>query len=980
FGAIVLVAFLFRLWRLDVPVSMHFDEVYHARSAAEWLANWRFGADRDVYEWTHPMLAKYLIAAGIEAADPNRVVGGGDVDGDARLLAVAPERASAARDRSLLFSAGDGTELVVRDARTLDVLAHWQLGERPGALAWDDEHNRLLVGSAESGRLVSYPIAWTERAAQTTTPAAESAVDSGLADILEIEPHTTSRQVIVRGSGGVAVIDTDARSVLASSDMEAAGMALLGDVGETHEGLAITQPDAGQVAFLDPATLEEIRVETTSANCPDGYEETGEANTCSRSPVELPAPPLGPIVTQGSGGDATVWVLLDAAPGSGNAGALTVVRPTSDGEEQITVPLPGAPRDIAWNPVTNIVHVVGESSIWTIEPHGEDRSGGERDNDFSGYAVFDETPLPGTPVAWALDASRHSQSEDHERMLVSVTDGTPGAAGSVDARAALVQVDVGSNAFAWRIAGIVFGALLAGLIYLAAATMFRERRIAVLAGVFVAFDAMSFAQSRISMNDVFVAVFIVAAYLLFWQIWSGRWRSSAWWALPVVGILIGLAAGTKWVGFYALPGLWILVFARSDLGRLALLAGATFLFVVAGIGAPWPFAVVLLAMVALLGLTAWAHPPSVSWNDLRALPSSGLVIGSVGLALAVGAGVLTRDDPVGVLSQLLARGAEAMWPAAVMLVLAAALLVWRALASLRDRDSDARWYLPGELRGFAWSWVGASLIVVPLVVYTLTYLPYLQLGHAFATPALGPGYGWSLEEMQVQMFGYHFGLQAGHPASSPWWSWPLALRPVWFYQGNFDNDLIAVIYNGGNLVLFWLGVPAILYCAVQAWRRQSVALLLVAVAFSLQWLPWTRIERATFMYHYFTALPFALLALAVLADHALRRRSTYGIAIGVGLAAIVVGLLLYPIDGALPMPDWYVHAFQALPPWNFSAQFPDPPQGERELISSGGLVRLVLAIALAALAAGLAMYGREVARRFSAPPPAGPAQPLPESG
>ena len=72
---LVLFAFFFRLYRLDTPRSMHFDEVYHARSATEWLADWQEGWTRDTYEWTHPMLAKYLIAAGIVVADPNKVVG-----------------------------------------------------------------------------------------------------------------------------------------------------------------------------------------------------------------------------------------------------------------------------------------------------------------------------------------------------------------------------------------------------------------------------------------------------------------------------------------------------------------------------------------------------------------------------------------------------------------------------------------------------------------------------------------------------------------------------------------------------------------------------------------------------------------------------------------------------------------------------------------------------------------------------------------
>ena len=148
----------------------------------------------------------------------------------------------------------------------------------------------------------------------------------------------------------------------------------------------------------------------------------------------------------------------------------------------------------------------------------------------------------------------------------------------------------------------------------------------------------------------------------------------------------------------------------------------------------------------------------------------------------------------------------------------------------------------------------------------------------------------------------------------------------------------------------------------------------MTVAFAAQWLPWTRIERATFLYHYFTAMPFFMLALAYVADDALRRRSAAGIAAGVGVAAVVVGLLLYPIAGALPMPDWYIHAFQALPPWNFGAQFPDPPQGERELIAGGGVLRLVAALAAAVVASVFAVYGRGLFTGSSAapPPPAGP--------
>ena len=47
-----------------------------------------------------------------------------------------------------------------------------------------------------------------------------------------------------------------------------------------------------------------------------------------------------------------------------------------------------------------------------------------------------------------------------------------------------------------------------------------------------------------------------------------------------------------------------------------------------------------------------------------------------------------------------------------------------------------------------------------------------------------------------------------------------------------------------------------------AFRRRSLALTLIAVGFAAQWIPWARIDRAAFQYHYYTALPFVVMALA----------------------------------------------------------------------------------------------------------------------
>ena len=63
------------------------------------------------------------------------------------------------------------------------------------------------------------------------------------------------------------------------------------------------------------------------------------------------------------------------------------------------------------------------------------------------------------------------------------------------------------------------------------------------------------------------------------------------------------------------------------------------------------------------------------------------------------------------------------------------------------------------------------------------------------------------------MYEYHDDLRAEHAASSPWWAWPFDLKPVWFYQGRFAGGATGLIQDTGNLVVLWMGVPAMAFTA-----------------------------------------------------------------------------------------------------------------------------------------------------------------------
>ena len=192
----------------------------------------------------------------------------------------------------------------------------------------------------------------------------------------------------------------------------------------------------------------------------------------------------------------------------------------------------------------------------------------------------------------------------------------------------------------------------------------------------------------------------------------------------------------------------------------------------------------------------------------------------------------------------------------------------------RPTQAPEGWLRPGMFSGLPMLWTLFCLIALPLILYVISYIPWANVenhrlwpdvviaGHQIAT-TWPPGHtGQTLWELTQAMYSYHNDLSSAHPASSPWWAWAFDFKPVWFYQKSFAGGTAAAIYDAGNLIGWWLAIPAMAFVAWQAFARRSPALALIAIGLACQWIAWARIDRAAFQYHYYTSLPFLLLALA----------------------------------------------------------------------------------------------------------------------
>lgn len=192
-------------------------------------------------------------------------------------------------------------------------------------------------------------------------------------------------------------------------------------------------------------------------------------------------------------------------------------------------------------------------------------------------------------------------------------------------------------------------------------------------------------------------------------------------------------------------------------------------------------------------------------------------------------------------------------------------------------------------------------LVIPPAIYLASYIPYFLLSYNFE----------QFIQLQQQMWWYHTGLKATHPYTSPWWSWPMNLYPVWYFVDYKDNT-IANIFASGNPAVFWVGAAAIILTAIEAVKKKSVNLFIILLGFFIFWLPWVLSPRIMFLYHFSPSVPFMCICLGhqlgkSLSDN--KRKKLVFILLALMLLSFVI---IYPFLTGIYLPKNMVDIFFSL--------------------------------------------------------------------
>lgn len=338
------------------------------------------------------------------------------------------------------------------------------------------------------------------------------------------------------------------------------------------------------------------------------------------------------------------------------------------------------------------------------------------------------------------------------------------------------------NRWSWRLTCAIAGSLLVGLVYLVARRLRRDRFFAVTAAALVAADGLALVESRTGVIDIVAIFFVVLFYYCFLLHWQARtrsqWRATLW----ATAVVAGLAFGAKLTALAPL-----VVGGALVLGRMA--------------------EPVLVRRVGWLRrLAGPGTGVAAMWRDAAGRRWALHYLGAAALAFAVFVACYSRYDtiPHNTVYHFTACSPQTglhEGPDAAE----NAIADHQQVPLVRTGPPSFRTVVGSDGRA-------ARVLVDDGPVLHL-------VGHAVPNPLTAIANAVGQVQASLQ---YHDIECRDHPYASRWYTWPVMAHPVLFYAAYPTTAHGAVEYawvtDMGNPAVWWLAIPALLFCAAHMLR------------------------------------------------------------------------------------------------------------------------------------------------------------------
>ncbi|MBD2292411.1 phospholipid carrier-dependent glycosyltransferase [Anabaena sphaerica FACHB-251] len=395
--------------------------------------------------------------------------------------------------------------------------------------------------------------------------------------------------------------------------------------------------------------------------------------------------------------------------------------------------------------------------------------------------------------------------------------------------------------WSYRWANAFTGSLIPLIVVLLTYQLSYRRGFALLAGLFTACDGLFLVESRYALSNIYIVIFgLIGQWFLLLAL--EKQNKQRWLSLVIAGISFGASVGTKWNGLWFLAGaygMWVSAWIIRWLQSFS----------------PSP----------RLPLFSYLHPfispPNSQVNPQKIIQTP-----------------LQNLTQINILQMLSCLG------------------------------------------------------IIPILMYSLIWIPHLQLDTS---------YGFIEVHKQILQFHLQLGGNSPsiHPYCAAWYKWPLLTRPMAYYYQitqSFKDPLPVlgpplppgagkVIYDVhamGNPFLWWFGLAAIIFLigmlfvkivlpgiqqkrlfipknlSVDTWIG-----LYIVINYAANLLPWVKVNRCVFIYHYMCAVVFTFIAIAWFIDQCLRSYYSRMRILGLTITFTIIAAFIFwmPIYLGLPL-------------------------------------------------------------------------------
>lgn len=251
--------------------------------------------------------------------------------------------------------------------------------------------------------------------------------------------------------------------------------------------------------------------------------------------------------------------------------------------------------------------------------------------------------------------------------------------------------------------------------------------------------------------------------------------------------------------------------------------------------------------------------------------------------------------PLGLCGISMAFGVATKWTGVYAGIGLGVLFIYHTLTHLPGTAGSASPSLVKKQLGQLFLFCCTFFILIPLVVYTLSFIPVV--GYSEYKNLIDKAVSGS-----ISMFNYHSQLVAEHYYSSPFYEWPVIWMPLLDANDAVNATDVSAISCMGNPAIWWVGIFCEIFVLIRWIVKRDKKAGFLFVAYATQYIPWMSISRITFIYHYFPAILFVILMMGYTMDCIVKRFKWGKKAVVIYLTtAILVFFMFFPVVSGLPV-------------------------------------------------------------------------------